>query len=151
MKLSKTKISQRITWTGTPTETSRTTTLKRDRLPLDDRILSSCKALSEADVLLAADVAYDSSVIGCLAQTVRTFLTGDSSGGPKQVLFAKNLRNKETSNLLERELENVGIRSRVLATGHACEELPVTFPTKFVQPRSDIRICSLELDSTKRL
>jgi predicted nicotinamide N-methyase len=121
------------------------------RLPLDDRVLPSCKALSEADVLLAADVAYDSSVIGCLAQTVRTFLTVDSSGGPKQVLFAKNLRNKQTTNLLERELANLGIRSRVLATGHACEQLPVIFPTKFVQPRSDIRICSLELDSIKRL
>ncbi len=69
-------------------------------LPLDDRMLTSCKALSEADVLLAADVAYDSSVIGCLAKTVRTFLTVDSSGGPKQVLFAKNLRNKQTTNLL---------------------------------------------------
>jgi predicted nicotinamide N-methyase len=116
------------------------------RLPPDDRVLPSCKALSEADVLLAADVAYDSSVIGCLAQTVRTFLTSvGNSGRPKKVLFAKNLRNKQTSNLLERELANVGIESRVLATGHACEQLPLTFPTKFVQPRSDIRICSLEL------
>lgn len=121
------------------------------RLPLDDRVLPSCKALSEADILLAADVAYDSSVIGCLAQTIRMFLTVDSSGGSKQALFAKNLRNKDTSNLLERELANVGIRSRVLATGHACEQLPLIFPTKFVQPRSDIRICSLELDESERL
>jgi predicted nicotinamide N-methyase len=115
------------------------------RLPLDDRLLPSCKALSEAEVLLAADVAYDSSVISCLAQTIRTFLTVDSSVEPKQVLLAKNLRNEQTSNLLETELTNVGIRSRVLATGHACEQLPLIFPTKFVQPRSDIRICSLEL------
>jgi predicted nicotinamide N-methyase len=115
------------------------------RLQLDDRPLPSYKALSEADVLIAADVAYDWSVIGCLVQIVRIFLTIDSSGGPKLALFTTILRNKQTFELLERELANVGIRSRVLATGHACEQLPLTFPTKFVQPRSDIKICSLEL------
>jgi predicted nicotinamide N-methyase len=117
--------------------------------PLDDRrLLSSYKTLSEADVLIAADVAYDWSVIGYLARIVRIFLTIDSSsGGPnsKRALFTTILRNQKTFNLLETELANAGIRSRVLATGHACEQLPLTFPTKFVQPRSDIRICSLEL------
>jgi predicted nicotinamide N-methyase len=118
------------------------------RLPLDDQLLPSCRAFSEADVLLAADVAYDCSVIGSLARIVRIFLTIDISGGPKRTkraLFVTILRNKQTFTLLERELANVGIESRVLATGHACEQLPLTFPTKFIQPRSDIRICSLEL------
>jgi predicted nicotinamide N-methyase len=114
-------------------------------LPLDNQLLPSYKALSEADVLLAADVAYDWSVIGPLAQIIRIFLTSDTSGGLKRALFVTILRNKQTFKLLERELANVGIGSRVLATGHACEQLPHTFPTNFVQPRSDIRICSLEL------
>jgi predicted nicotinamide N-methyase len=76
-----------------------------ESLPLDVQLLPSYKALSEADVLLAADVAYDWSVIGSLAQIVRIFLTIDSGGGPKRALFVTFCVTNRLSNCLKENLQ----------------------------------------------
>ena len=123
-----------------------------DEGPLDDRlVLPSFEALSNADILLTADVAYDWSATSCLAKTIRRFLTTNSSEAPKRVLFATILRSKKSFELFEREIASIGIKSRVLATGSDCDNLPVVFPTNFVQPRNDIRIFSLGLARPQEL
>jgi predicted nicotinamide N-methyase len=122
----------------------------------DPRMITTIHALDQADLLIAADVAYDQDDILGLARTVHRFLT--SSGCPSQnanvetpprfrkmALFATAIRNRETFALLEKSLADLGVFSSVVASGHDCEALPRLVHTRFLQSRKDVRICSLEL------
>jgi predicted nicotinamide N-methyase len=98
-------------------------------------------AMEAGDILLAADVAYDRSVIPSLVRTVHRFL----QPGRKVAIFATTRRNLETFRLLKDEIHSHGISSRVIATGHDCERLEMLFPKKFHQARKDVEIWALEL------
>lgn len=104
----------------------------------------SAKALSQAQVLLAADVAYDVQVIPCLAKTVRRFLSSGESD--KVAIFATTLRNRATFNTFEQQLLKEGIECDFV-DNESLEAMPYIFPIYNVQPRSDVRICFMRLSN----
>jgi len=92
--------------------------------------------LTKASVLLAADVAYIREAIHPLACTIAAFLrTG------KYSLLATTRRNEETFGLLQNEMRDAGISWEEICSD--CDLLPVYFPCRFNQPRSDVRIWKL--------
>ena len=106
-------------------------------------------ALTAADVLLAADVVYDVDCIPDLIATVSRFLTSRRSnrGNEEKVaLFATTFRNKDTFRLFEKELETNAIRCEYLTVKDQ-EDLPNVFPCYFQQPRTDVRVCTMRLES----
>jgi len=99
-------------------------------------------ALSQAQVLFAADVAYDIAVIPYLAQTVHRFLSfGDSD---KVAIFATTLRNRTTFDAFEQHLYERGIACDYVES-ETLENMPYIFPVYNVQPRTDVRICFMRL------
>ena len=108
---------------------------------------ASAAILSQAQVLLAADVVYDVQVIPCLVQTVRGVLSDGGNG--KVSIFATTLRNKETFNIFEKHLSQQGIECDFVRR-ETLESIPYTFPVYNVQPRSDIRICFMRLSELHR-
>jgi hypothetical protein len=106
---------------------------------------TSVKALSQAHVLLAADVIYDVEVIASLARAVRRFLTSDDD---KVAIFATTLRNRATFDAFENELLDQGILCKYIE-GEILESVPYIFPVYHVQPRSDIRISFMQLSKEK--
>jgi predicted nicotinamide N-methyase len=103
-------------------------------------------AVANANVLLAADVIYDGSVVPSLVRLIHYFFESQSLSiaRPKNVLFAATLRHQSSMELLEKELASRQMTLNLLASGQDCDELPRLFPTKFVQPRSDVRIYSIQ-------
>ena len=104
------------------------------------------EALLRSNLLLAVDVIYDRSVIPCLVRLIQLFLESQdcSPSTLKTVLFAATLRNASSLELFETELAHCGIAMTLVASGQDCENLPKLFPTKFVQPRTDVRIFTLQ-------
>lgn len=106
----------------------------------------SSVALTNAHVLLAADVAYDIEVLPSLAKVVRRFL---ASGPSKLAIIATTLRNKKTFDALESELKKNGISCDYVKTSDMLE-LPHIFPCYYlVQPRTDVRICLMTVATEK--
>ena len=129
------------------------------------------RQLAMADILLAADVAYDRSILKSLVNTIYYFLTSylpsascQSTGhgkdgnnnnddnnendqsvqnNPKWALLATTRRNLETFQLLERELVQRGIKSK---QQQWMDKFPhILFPCQFHQPRSDVLLTILTL------
>ena len=98
-------------------------------------------ALSNSDLLIAADVVYDITDLESLVSVVSYFLK--RSRGSKQAIFAITKRNMKTFNAFLGHLETLGISRTWLADCKKCGELPVLFPHNFNQPRSHICIASL--------
>ena len=106
------------------------------------------RLLSKSDVLLAADVAYDRSVLTSLVNTIYFFLSScdnrkETRGKkPKQAILATTRRNLETYRMLEQALADRHIRSKR-------EEItslpPILFPCHFHQPRTDVWVTTLTL------
>lgn len=106
---------------------------------------SSVDYLKKAQVLLAADVIYDVTVLPCLAKTVRRFFT---LGREKIAIFASTLRDESTLEALERELNQIGISCQYVESKEMLE-LPHIFPCYFLlQPRTDVRICIMTTTTT---
>jgi len=113
---------------------------------LEAQVSSKEVELARADVLLAADVCYDHSIIGSLVRTVRRFLTHSRKKFPnKLAIFATTIRSKATFDLFQKEVKSHGISIQLLKSGLDCNNLPLVFPMNFVQPRSDVMIYSLSL------
>lgn len=109
---------------------------------------NSIQALSNADVILAADVVYDVHCLPDLVSTVCKFLSspwettnGNQNGKEKLVIFATTFRNQTTFGLFEKELDKKGIICDYLSM----EDVPFVFPCYFRQPRSDVRLCTMKL------
>ena len=96
--------------------------------------------ISEAHILLAADVVYDVIQIPALVRCVKVLL---SSSRDAKAIFATTFRNEKTFALFTNQLHNEGIVSQFVDK-EVMENLPVPsiFPCYFPQPRSDIRICT---------
>ena len=110
----------------------------------DHDSLPGLDALSRSNVMLAADVIYDHSVIPRLVRLIKFFLESQPfTSSPKTVLLAATLRNASSLELLMSELTHCRIAATLIASGQDCENLPKLFSTTFVQPRSDVRIYAL--------
>ena len=104
--------------------------------------------LAESNVLLAADVAYDPSVLPSLAKTIHYFLSTPSttststatmsSSKQKMALLATTRRNLNTFQKLHSELEECGVQIHSLGRRHTKDPPLILFPAKFHQPRSDV-------------
>jgi len=124
--------------------------------------VKALQALDGADVLLAADVIYDPTVIPTLARSVSRFLDSRCSSGnnaSKCAIFATTLRNRDTFALFEAELARhdilvhyifssspiTGAGASVSATTISTSSKlpPVLFPMNFTQHRQDVRIAVL--------
>ncbi|KAL7525870.1 hypothetical protein ACHAWF_001541 [Thalassiosira exigua] len=102
-------------------------------------------ALSNADVLLAADVVYDANCIPDLVATVSRFLSliENTDASPERVaIFATTFRNEKTFGLFEKELEGQNI---VCEYDQSTTDLPNIFPCYFNQPRTDVRVCTMKM------
>ena len=102
--------------------------------------LASIKAISKADVLLAADVVYDVDFIPDLVSTVSKFL--NQAGNERIAIFATTYRNEKTFSIFERQLEKHQI---VCVYEHSLEHLPNIFPCYWNQSRSDVRVCTMRM------
>lgn len=104
---------------------------------------------SNADVLIAADVVYDRSVIPQLVQVVKSLLTSSSSSknkSEKVAIFATTFRNADTFALFENELEKC--ENEICCDyvdSNDIDELPYIFPCYYHQPRSHVRICIISV------
>ncbi|CAJ1917261.1 unnamed protein product [Cylindrotheca closterium] len=103
----------------------------------------SSSELHQADILLAADVIYDRSVIESLVAVTHTFLLVDPDA--KEAIFAITKRNLETFEIFLKHLNEYDIYSEWIADGEKCTSLPLVFKCKFNQERSDVRIVSLKM------
>ena len=107
--------------------------------------------ISEAEVLLAADVVYDASQIPSLVQSVKLLLSSGGGSGAtrdatkkRKAIFATTFRNEKTFALFTNELLNEGISCKYVEK-EVIASLPNIFPCYFTQPRSDVRICTMTL------
>jgi predicted nicotinamide N-methyase len=101
--------------------------------------------LREADLLIAADVIYDVSVIEALVAVIQTFLSENPE--KKEVIHAITKRNLKTFEIFLQHLKNYNIRYDWIADGRYCANLPNAFKCNFNQPWSDIQIASLKIQS----
>eukprot|EP00977_Amphora_coffeiformis_P018596 scaffold6596_cov161-Amphora_coffeaeformis.AAC.13 len=99
----------------------------------------------QADLLIAADVAYDRTVLQPLVRTVRRFLQSKSNNHhrPKKAIFATTRRNLETFRLLRHQVAAHSIACRIL--DYHPSKYPVLFPKKFHQKRLDVELWELTL------
>eukprot|EP00980_Cylindrotheca_fusiformis_P009369 scaffold2047_cov129-Cylindrotheca_fusiformis.AAC.48 len=112
---------------------------------VNDAKCSPTNTFTEADVLIAADVIYDVSVIDYLVAIIQNFLSVDRQ--EKEVILGVTQRNLATFNTFLETLRNYNISSEWIADGNDCNNLPRIFNCKFNQSRSDVRIASLKLIS----
>jgi hypothetical protein len=96
----------------------------------------------QADLLIAADVIYDITLVPLLAKLVKRFL---SQRGGRRAIFATTLRNMVTFQSFEDQLKLHNVNCKYEPRS-VIDELPRFFPIYFLQPRSDIRICDMILD-----
>jgi hypothetical protein len=108
--------------------------------------IESVDTFAATDLLIAADVIYDHSVIESLVIVVRNFLKDYPS--KRQAIFALTKRNMATFQVFLEHLQRHEISCEWLARGPDCEKLPRVFPCNFVQPRSDVCIASLTFMSS---
>ena len=108
----------------------------------DEKTLSK---FQDADILMAADVIYDRSVIESLVAVMHAFLMVDPT--KKEAIFAITRRNLTTFELFLKHLNEHNIHADWIADGKTCTSLPKVFKCKFNQARSDIRIASLRMKS----
>ena len=97
----------------------------------------------DADVLLAADVVYDIAVVPMLATLIMRFLRGRED---RNAILATTLRNRKTFDLFESVLHSHKINC-CYEDPSVIEKLPNPVTIHHVQPRSDIRICVLTIES----
>lgn len=97
----------------------------------------------EADILLAADVIYDRSVIESLVAVMHTFLLADPN--KKEAILAITKRNLVTFEIFLKHVNKCNIYTEWIADGGMCSSLPRVFKCKFSQERSDVRIASLKM------
>lgn len=105
--------------------------------------VSPTNMLTEADVLIAADVIYDVAVIEDLVAVIKYFLLADPM--EKEVILAITRRNLATFELFLQSLRSFDISSEWIADGQDCNSLPKVFKCNFNQSRLDVRIASLKL------
>jgi hypothetical protein len=109
--------------------------------------------LLKSDVLIAADVIYDVSVVESLVSIIRHFLaSGDNDKAStvdnrtdKQAIFALTKRNIKSFETFLDHLHQYGISCQWLARGSDWDNLPRIFRCNFVQPRFDVYIAALQM------
>jgi hypothetical protein len=111
--------------------------------------------LLKSDVLIAADVIYDISVVESLVSIIRHFLAGgdnnnkassvDDDRTDKQAIFALTKRNIKSFETFLDNLHQYGISCQWLARGSDWDNLPRIFRCNFVQPRFDVYIAALQM------
>mmetsp|Transcript_12507 Transcript_12507/g.18946 ORF Transcript_12507/g.18946 Transcript_12507/m.18946 type:complete len:586 (-) Transcript_12507:127-1884(-) len=116
----------------------------------------SLSIASNADVLIAADVIYDRSVVPQLVQVVKTILTSPlttytststrstrvEEERKKIAIFATTFRNAESFALFQSEIEGCSREIHCkFVDSDTLSSMPYIFPCYSVQPRSHVRIC----------
>lgn len=101
--------------------------------------------MHDAEVLVAADVAYDIDLNTALSKSVYRFLSG---GEDRVAIFAMTLRNQYTFESFECDLKRLGIQCKY-EDKEIMDNLPKIFPVYHVQPRSDVRIIKMSLTANE--
>jgi predicted nicotinamide N-methyase len=100
---------------------------------------TSLEIALNADVLIAADVIYDRSVIPQLLSVVKTLLTYSNEDRSKVAIFATTYRNADTFALFEQEIKKCEVKCDVIEPD-VIDSLPNIFPCYYIQGRNEIRI-----------
>lgn len=103
--------------------------------------------MTKANLLIAADVAYDTTVLPALAKTVKRFLTTTTTTHKlhqqsKRALFATTRRNAATF----QQLQDLLVKQQGLTCQTVTPETPppaILFPTKFHQARHEVALWQL--------
>jgi len=106
----------------------------------DGKEAGCMEIVQRANLMIAADVCYDTSIIESLVLSFARFFAQSSHN---RIIYAMTIRNQDTFKKLQTCMLIHGISSSVLATGEDCQALPIIFPTAFTQPRSDVCIYEL--------
>lgn len=114
-----------------------------DTLRSSDHDHKCLKAFDDADILLAADVTYDLDSLKYLVAIVVQFL--QKAPTRKEAIFGITRRNMTTFNTFLALLKDEGIDYKWIWSRPEYHPLPIRFPTKFTQERSDVRIASLRI------
>jgi hypothetical protein len=100
-------------------------------------------AFSRSEILIAADVIYDTTVIDCLVLVVKAFLLDAPT--LKQAIFAITKRNMSSFHLFLEKVREHDIICTWLASGTDCDSLPRFFDCSFSQERCDVQIARLTM------
>jgi predicted nicotinamide N-methyase len=106
-------------------------------------------AFQRAEVLIAADVIYDTTVIDSLVCVVRNFLSPSSCDDTQQkvAIFAITRRIIDSFHLFLDRVKAHGIRCTWLASGDDYADFPRIIESTFTQPRKDVQIAQLAIRS----
>jgi len=108
---------------------------------LDDTL----EAFSQADILIAADVIYDINAIDHLIKIVQCFL--NKSPKSKQVIFACTKRNIVTFDYFLETIREYDMTYKWIAKGEVSAALKRSFEGHYIQKRSDVQICCIQMAS----
>lgn len=117
--------------------------------PVDLSLKYGAVRISDADVLLAADVVYDWKAIPDLVRTTRRLLLQPNAvaTSARKAIFATTYRNKETFDFFECELQKGGISCDYVPK-EEIDSLDRIFPCYFIQAREEVRICTMSIAAT---
>ena len=117
--------------------------------PVDLSLKYGAVRISDADVLLAADVVYDWKAIPDLVRTTRRLLLQPNAvaTSARKAIFATTYRNKETFDFFECELQKGGISCDYVPK-EEMDSLDRIFPCYFIQAREEVRICTMSIAAT---
>ena len=112
--------------------------------------------MTKANLLIAADVAYDTTVLPALARTVKRFLTTATTATnnnhqqpSKRALFATTRRNAATFQQLQDLLvKQQGLTCQTVVTPET-KPPAILFPTKFHQARHEVALWLLTYDKAQ--
>ena len=113
--------------------------------PLEATFKTSATAFFTSDIMIAADVIYDTLAIDSLVALVKLFLL--QSASKREAVFALTKRNLASFGQFLARLEKHMILCDWLAKGDDCEALPHVFACNFAQSRDDVRIARLTLST----
>jgi hypothetical protein len=100
-------------------------------------------SFSRADVLIAADVIYDSELIDSLVGVAQSFLSESLSPRKRQAIFAITKRNMRSFQLFLDKVQRYGIDCEWLISD--CSTLPRVFECNFTQDRCDVKVACLTI------
>ena len=103
------------------------------------------EAFKEADIIFAADVIYDIDDIDYLIRLIKCFLA--ESPALKKAIIASTKRNEATFEFFLETIQRYSMTYSWLARNEECEAFKKIFEGSYVQKRSDVQICLIQMAS----
>ena len=106
------------------------------------------EAFSRSEILIAADVIYDADAIDPLINVVKCFLA--ESPTSRKAIFSSTKRNAATFEYFLETIRKYDMTYTWLVRNEDCDSLVKIFEGNYIQKRSDVQICSIQLDTVQK-